>query len=111
MQTSAGLRDRDYGRWAGALTAEVVARFDSVDQAPGVEPWGVFRDRVVDAFLVEVALSQLDLIVVVAYEAVNRALLESLAGLDRHTPQRTGCWNELHFLDGQWSAVALNQRP
>jgi broad specificity phosphatase PhoE len=108
---SAGLRDRDYGRWAGALTAEVVARFGSIDQAPGVEPWGMFRDRVVDAFLVEVALSQGGPTVVVAHEAVNQALLEVLAGLDRHAPQRTGCWNELHFLDGERSAVALDQRP
>jgi broad specificity phosphatase PhoE len=34
------LIDRDYGRWSGELEAAVVARFGSLDAAPGVEPQG-----------------------------------------------------------------------
>lgn len=31
------LLDRDHGSWAGTLEADVVARFGTVDAAPGVE--------------------------------------------------------------------------
>jgi broad specificity phosphatase PhoE len=33
-----GLNDRDYGEWAGQPKEQVVARWGSIDAAPGVEP-------------------------------------------------------------------------
>lgn len=111
VHSAAGLRDRGYGRWAGALTADVLTRFGTVDQAPGVEPWTAFRHRVARTLLDELTSAPQGAVIVVAHDAVNRALLEALAGLDPDTEQATGCWNELRFLDGRWSAVAVNRRP
>ena len=40
------LMDRDYGPWTGHVKVEVEAEFGAVDNAPGVEPWDTFSDRV-----------------------------------------------------------------
>lgn len=49
---------------------------------------------------------------IVAHDAVNRALLQGLLGLDpAHVPQATGCWNELNATEGRWTLVKLDQRP
>ncbi len=111
VHTADGLRDRDYGPWAGALIADIVTRFGTVDQAPGIEPWATFGDRVTRALLAELASSPEGPAVVVAHDAVNRALLHMLAGLDPDATQDTGCWNELRLLEGQWSAMTVNRRP
>ncbi|MPY94772.1 MAG: histidine phosphatase family protein [Acidimicrobiia bacterium] len=108
----AQFQDRDYGRWAGELTSEVVGRFGSVDAAPGVEPWGAFRDRVAESFGALVLEEPAGPGLVVGHDAVNRAILEALFGLDpATTPQRTGCWNELHHNGKAWEAVRIDQLP
>lgn len=105
-------QDRDYGRWAGSPLSEVVARFGSVDAAPGVEPWIAFRDRIAASFLALVAARPAPAPLVVGHDAVNRAVLEHLFGLDPHTtPQRTGCWNELRTSGGSWELVHIDQLP
>lgn len=107
-----GLTDRDYGAWAGVLAAEVVERFGSVDQAPGVEPWPDFEARVAAAFDGVIERSDATTIVVVAHDAVNRALLTRLFGRDSEgVAQDTGCFNELRRDDGHWTAVAVNRKP
>ncbi len=106
------LNDRDYGQWGGQVTAEVVARFGSVDAAPGVEAWAAFSERSARRF-VELVAEQGDTPgVIVAHDAVNRAILQRLFALDpATTSQRTGCWNELHVEDGGWTLVLLDQLP
>ena len=39
------LADRYYGQWAGVSVREVIARWGSLDAAPGVEPASEVRDR------------------------------------------------------------------
>lgn len=108
----ADFQDRDYGRWAGARTSEVVSRFGSVDAAPGVEAWPAFRDRIAARFVELVAAMPAGPALVVGHDAVNRAIFEQLFGLDpRTTPQRTGCWNELSRLGGRWQLDQLDQLP
>lgn len=105
-------QDRDYGRWAGELTSEVVARFGSVDEAPGVEPWPAFRDRISARFVALVDELPGSPGLVVGHDAVNRAVFEELLGLDPAvTPQRTGCWNELRRVAGGWRLQAVDQVP
>lgn len=106
------LMDRDYGPWAGQPTAEVLARFGTIDAAPGVEPWDEFGVRVLAGFHAVLDTSPPGPAVIVAHDAVNRALMAQLVGLDpAHIPQATGCWNALEVDDGTWTVVALDQRP
>lgn len=107
------LIDRDYGEWAGQTRAEVEARWGSVDNAPGVEPLSAVATRAVDC--IERLAAALDApLVVVAHEAVNRAVLHRLIpslGQPDQIPQRTGCWNHLERQSGCWSALIVDAVP
>ena len=106
--------DRDYGSWAGTLEADVVARFGTVDAAPGVEPADEFVARVVEA-IESIALRWAPrTVAVVAHDAVNRHALARLVpglGPADDIPQRTGCWNRLEHTNGTWSAPIVDARP
>ena len=107
------LVDRDYGPWAGTARADVEARFGSLDRTPEIEPMGSLVSRVVFAAS-EVAV-RFDSVVIVAHEVVNRALLASLASNTVDDPdaipQRTGCWNELEYVDAEWVATVVDALP
>jgi broad specificity phosphatase PhoE len=105
------LLDRDYGPWAGHLIADVVAQYGSVDRAPGVEPWHEFESRVRSAIDAELDRSGHGPLLVVVHDAVNRALLHAMCGLDTSTPQDTGCWNELRRAGDSWQPAAINHLP
>lgn len=107
------LIDRDYGESAGKPRAEVEARYGSLDGAPGVEPFNVVATRAVEC--IERLVTGLDApVVVVAHDAVNRAILTrlipSLGDADQ-IPQRTGCWNRLERRSGRWSAPIVDALP
>jgi glucosyl-3-phosphoglycerate phosphatase len=106
------LIDRDYGPWSGELEAAVVARFGSLDAAPGVESQRAVAER--SFALLEAQLQVLEHgdVVLVSHEAVNRALLTHLdPGLDSTLRQRTGCWNEIRRNHGRWTVSLADQRP
>ena len=107
-----GLLDRDYGQWAGDREEEVVARFGGLDAAPGVEAVAdvVARARAVLEDQRSV-LTRGD-VVLVAHDAVNRALLHDLdPRIPPQQPQQTACWNEIRP-DGQgWQVIAVDQTP
>jgi broad specificity phosphatase PhoE len=111
VHTVASLRDRDYGPWAGALTAEVEARFGGNDAAPGVEPWTQFGERVTAALLNELTRVPHGSMLVVSHDAVNRSLLDTLTGPGPTIHQATGCWNELLWSGRRWISRGLNQLP
>jgi broad specificity phosphatase PhoE len=46
LEVDQDLADREYGGWAGHNEAEVVARFGSLDAAPGVKPAEAFSIRI-----------------------------------------------------------------
>ncbi len=98
------LIDRDYGEWAGHTRAEVEARFGSLDGAPGVEPLDVVAARAVGC-IERLLTGGATPLVVVADDAVNRAVLNRLVpslGAPDQIPQRTGCWNQLDRHSGNW---------
>jgi broad specificity phosphatase PhoE len=106
------LIDRDYGRWSGEPEAAVVARFGSLDAAPGVEPQRAVAQR--SFALLEAQLPALEHgdVVLVSHEAVNKALLTHLdPALDSTLRQRTGCWNEIRRNHDRWTVTLVDQLP
>jgi broad specificity phosphatase PhoE len=95
----ADLMDRDYGPWTGHVKAEVEAEFGAVDNAPGVEPWETFSDRVTAAFVVLAARHAGEQVAIAAHDAVNQAVLGRLFPgrwpAPHAIPQRNGCWNNV----------------
>jgi probable phosphoglycerate mutase len=106
--------DRDYGQWAGTLEADVIARFGSVDAAPGVEPTANFAARAERAITTIVERWAPRVCLVIAHDAVNRYTLASLVpslGAPDAIPQRTGSWNRLERDDTGWRAPIVDARP
>lgn len=68
--------DRDYGPWTGAVKADVVREWGSVDDAPGVEPVAEVLAR---AWAGLSALADAETTVVVSHDAVIRPLLEAVS--------------------------------
>ncbi|MGH8982222.1 MAG: histidine phosphatase family protein [Acidimicrobiales bacterium] len=105
------LADRDYGEWAGERPGELVRRFGSVDAAPGVEPYDSLAARATAAVTALLAGLGESAGVLVAHDAVNRAILSRLVpalGPPEGIRQRTGCWNRLELAGGQWSAPVVD---
>lgn len=106
------LMDRDYGAWAGNSSEDVIARWGSIDDAPGVEPIGSVTRRAIAA-LDRVADRRR--VVMVAHEAVNTVLLSHLepSNWSSHdqVPQETGCYNVLHRRGGRWAVSEVNISP
>ncbi|MFI1913825.1 histidine phosphatase family protein [Nocardia sp. NPDC020380] len=107
----ARLNDRDYGPWTGELRSEVIARFGSVDDAPGVEPLPVVAARATAAFHDIVTEYPTGPLVLVSHDAFNQPLLTALAPRLTGVRQRTACWNRIEFLDGTWQVLEVDQKP
>jgi broad specificity phosphatase PhoE len=109
------LLDRDYGQWAGCLQADVETHYGSLDSAPGVEAWTTLVARASDALASAAARAKHAPVLVVAHDAVNRALLATLAGADGENgqlvTQRTGCWNRLDWGPDGWRVLVLDAVP
>lgn len=114
VEVDQGLIDRDYGRWAGHSPTELVDRWGSVDNAPGVEPIEavLYRARVVLDQQFPFLGSQP--VVLVSHDAVNRVLLAHLdpnLGPANGIVQRTACWNEFVRSMGEWRVALVDQKP
>ena len=108
------LVDRDYGPCTGVSQDEVVARWGSVDDAPGVESASIVRERAV-AGLTDIARRfPGGAVVVVSHDAVNRQVLATMdpsLGEPEGLPQENGCFNTLEARDGSWIVRAVNEIP
>jgi broad specificity phosphatase PhoE len=112
VTTDARLLDRDYGQWTGIDRESVVAQSGSVDDAPGVEPLPVVRERAVQGLTDIARRSRGGTAVVVNHDAVNRQLLAAFDGGlgDPGTlPQDNGCFNTLELRGGSWTALSVNE--
>jgi len=107
------LVDRDYGEWAGQQADEVVARFGSLDAAPGVEPRNRFEARLRGVFDRWTGDQAGGPVLLVGHDAVNICLLQLAVPelADGAVVQHTGCWNELACDGGRWRAVAIDRVP
>ena len=108
------LLDRDYGQWTGADRDTVVARWGTVDHAPGVEPQAAVRDRAVHGLTEIGRRNHGGTAVVVSHDAVNRQLLVAFdPGLgDPDTlPQDNGCFNTLELRTGTWIVLSVSELP
>ena len=119
VQVDERLIDRQYGEWAGVGVTDVVARWGSLDAAPGVEPAVEVRDRVLAA-LNDIAKSTAGAAaVVVSHDAVNRIAIAALGpsfGAPDDLPQETGCFNTMERHRKQdrsfeWRVLTINEIP
>ncbi|MFT4111018.1 histidine phosphatase family protein [Propionicimonas sp.] len=107
------LADRAYGRFDGAVKAEVVAEFGSLDAAPGVEPATAVFERAAAALADLVRPDGPTPVVVVSHDAVIRQLLNHLTpgpGQVDHVPPRTGCWSLLRHDGEGWHLLVANSK-
>lgn len=108
IEIDRALIDRDYGPWAGHPAVDVVDRFGSLDDAPGVESAAHLCRRAVAATEAAAELADGGPVVVVAHDAVNRSVLASLVPTLRMVGQRTGCWNRLERTPDGWVAPIID---
>ncbi|GAB3917952.1 phosphoglycerate mutase [Microlunatus endophyticus] len=108
VATDKRLIDRDYGEHAGALRTDLVAKWGTVDDAPGVEPVEDVVGRA--ASVLEDLQPELGggIVVLVAHDAINQAMLAWL-GVPGKVTQHTACWNLVTY-DGLWNVKAIDQR-
>jgi glucosyl-3-phosphoglycerate phosphatase len=114
VTTDERLLDRDYGQWTDTDREAVVARWGSVDNAPGVEPLPAVRERAMRGLPDIARRSRGGRAVVVSHDAVNRQLLVAFdAGLgDPGTlPQDNGCFNTLELRGDRWTVCSVNELP
>lgn len=103
--------DRDYGPLTGELKAEVVARWGSVDEAPGVEPLGNVLARARPALDAIVAEKTGGPIVIVTHDAVIRALIAAIDPTRSDLRSPTASWNHLTVSAGDWHVLEVDQTP
>jgi len=114
LVTDERLLDRDYGQWAGTDRESVVARWGSVDDAPGVEPLTAVRDRAVRGLTDIGRRSHGGTAVVVSHDAVNRQVLVAFdprLGDPGALPQYSGCFNTLELRSDGWAVLGVNELP
>jgi broad specificity phosphatase PhoE len=114
VETDRRLIDRDYGRWAGAPREEIVARFGSLDAAPGVEPAEEVRARACSALADLAARAAGGVAVAVSHDAVIRlslVALDPLLGDPDSLSQETGCANTIEVFQGRWRVDRVNELP
>lgn len=114
VTTDGRLLDRDYRQWTGTDREAVVARWGSVDDAPGVEPLPVVRERAVRGLTDIARSSRGGTAVVVSHDAVNRQLLVAFdagPGDPGTLPQDNGCFNTLQLRGDNWTVLSVNELP
>jgi broad specificity phosphatase PhoE len=102
--------DRDYGPQTGEVKAEVIARWGTVDDAPGVEPTAnvLARARPALDVLLDTAEGP---VIVVTHDAVIRPLIASIDPTKKDLAAPTGSWNDLCRTNGTWSVLTTDQKP
>jgi broad specificity phosphatase PhoE len=114
VATDERLLDRDYAQWTGADRQAVIARWGSVDDAPGVEPLAAVRDRAVRGLTDIGRRSHGGTAVVVSHDAVNREVLVAIdpgLGDPGALPQDNGCFNTLELRGDRWTVLSVNDLP
>lgn len=114
VATDQCLLDRDYGPQTGVSKKEVIERWGSVDDAPGVEPEAAVRERAVRGLTELASRHRGGTVVVVSHDAVNQQVLAAFdpgLGDPDEIDQDNGGFSTLEFRDGRWTVLAVNQVP
>jgi broad specificity phosphatase PhoE len=115
VDIGAKLVDRDYGQWAGRSPEHVSQEWGRIADAPGVESDDSVLRRAREALEATADSVQGAAAVVVAHDAINRALLASLDPsrfADAEVvPQRTGCFNVLRRSRAGWTVAEVDVYP
>jgi glucosyl-3-phosphoglycerate phosphatase len=114
VETDERLVDRDYGVWAGQPKSDVIARWGSLDAAPGVEPSAEVLARALDAFNDVARRTDAGSAAIVTHDALLQLLLPALdPRLERvdPLPQETGCFNVVEKSGERWLAASVNVCP
>ena len=116
VEVDAAFMDRDYGRWTGWPRARINAMFGHADNAPDIESFDTFSDRINRALMRIVETSHPgDNVVLVGHKAVNRAILATLFPYTFERPQsitqHTGCWNLCEFDGTHWTLGVIDALP
>jgi broad specificity phosphatase PhoE len=97
---------------AGEAEADLVARFGSIDAAPGIEPMAAVAERSLAVLDAQLPVLEYGDLVLVSHDAVKKALLALLdPALASTVRQRTGCWNEIRRNRDRWMVTLVNQQP
>ncbi|HEU0256640.1 MAG TPA: histidine phosphatase family protein [Microbacteriaceae bacterium] len=113
LRTDKHFNDRDYGAWTGEVKAEVVARFGSVDAAPGVESLDTVLERARRG-LARVVSGRPERVVVVTHDAVIRAVLAWIdPAVEAAASVPTASWCRLAYDDraDAWRVDLVDQKP
>nr|WP_206038018.1 histidine phosphatase family protein [Rhodococcus sp. HNM0569] len=110
LLTDDRLDDRDYGPWNGAVRAEVIDRFGSVDEAPGVESREALNERVKSAFAELVVEFDVGPIVFVTHDAFLTTLIGMIDPSLGDVRQRTACWDQLSWTEHGWVVDLYDQK-
>ena len=117
-----GLKDIDYGMWAGLSVAEVEQRYPDLLAAwyakphttrpPGGESLGELRKRSMKAVQEVIVQHQDDTVVLVGHVTLNRVVCCAILGLDDshfwRVRQQNACINIFEHHDGRFDIVTLN---
>ncbi len=113
LEVDERLIDRAYGEFDGALRADVIARYGSINAAPGIEPATEVAARGLAAVTDIVNADPAGPVLVVTHEAVIRYLLDTIAAdytPGEMLPQRTGSWALLRYSDGAWTLLEADSK-
>lgn len=103
--------DRDYGPQTAQIKVDVIARWGSVDKAPGVEPLADVLARARPALDTLLDDSLGAPVIVVTHDAVIRPLIADIDPTQIELEVPTGSWNDLVRTDGEWIVVRTDQKP
>lgn len=103
--------DRDYGPQTGQVKTEVIARWGSVEQAPGVEPFADVLARARPALDALLDDTHGDPVIVVTHDAVIRPLIADIDPTQADLEAPTGSWNDLVRTGGVWTVLLTDQKP
>lgn len=106
-EVDSAFNDRDYGPWTGQVKKEVIARWGSVDAAPGVETQSAVIARSRRALDAIARAADSGPIAIVTHDAVIRPILSSIRpGIDPVVA--TGSWAELEHTGDGWAIVSVD---
>ena len=104
------LADRDYRDVAGAVSADLVARYGSLDAVPGIESHSEVLDRATNA-LEDATLPDRGVIVLVSHDAVIGILLAELGADPSDIVLPTGSYSMLTCDNGHWRVESVGVTP